>query len=435
MEIKIQCSCGIKYKFEVEPVNGCVPFTVTCPQCGVDATSFANAHIQQMLGLPAPAAPAVTARVAPTEAAPEPAKPATAAATQPETRLRVHAQPTESKPAPAPAPRAAMAAAEPPPAARRITPAPAAICVPDQDEGLSPKFFLGLLGAALGVLVGCLVWYVIFHTTGKNLRLLAVIVGVTGGLGAKLLSKDEGSSQLGILTAMITLLGVVVTAYSIGRERVYDFAGGIEGTIYREQVAYAKRAVQAVPNGTEEEIRQFLAREEAEPDEKPRPETVRAAQVQHFRDVDLAHYKELASGQIREADLFKAQRRWDFEARVAEAKRTLEAMPNESDAEIRVYLAKADAEEDEKPDPKAVTAEEIKQFRAEVLPELKALASGEKQFEDRPEEDKKVEQVLTEVEAETPWMKFIYFLAGWGIGGVGILFVTLGLSYKISTHA
>jgi hypothetical protein len=47
MEIKIQCSCGTRYAFEVEPVNGWMPVRVKCPGCGVDGTDVANDILRQ----------------------------------------------------------------------------------------------------------------------------------------------------------------------------------------------------------------------------------------------------------------------------------------------------------------------------------------------------------------------------------------------------
>lgn len=54
MEIKILCSCGVKYKLDVEPVNGRVPAPLSCPGCGASWTDFANGFIAQSLGLPPP---------------------------------------------------------------------------------------------------------------------------------------------------------------------------------------------------------------------------------------------------------------------------------------------------------------------------------------------------------------------------------------------
>jgi hypothetical protein len=46
MEIKIECSCGTKFKFDVEPVNGRMPMPVACPACGMDATGQANEFLR-----------------------------------------------------------------------------------------------------------------------------------------------------------------------------------------------------------------------------------------------------------------------------------------------------------------------------------------------------------------------------------------------------
>lgn len=45
--IKIECGCGQHYAFDVEPVNGLMPYTVACPVCGVDGTGAANEVIAQ----------------------------------------------------------------------------------------------------------------------------------------------------------------------------------------------------------------------------------------------------------------------------------------------------------------------------------------------------------------------------------------------------
>ena len=45
--IKIQCGCGQKYVFDVEPVGGRMAYAVQCPDCGVDGTAAANEVIAQ----------------------------------------------------------------------------------------------------------------------------------------------------------------------------------------------------------------------------------------------------------------------------------------------------------------------------------------------------------------------------------------------------
>jgi uncharacterized protein YxjI len=62
MEIKIECGCGTKYKFDAEPVNGRMPVQVSCPNCGNDGTTDANLFISRRV----PSAPAASARPVPT---------------------------------------------------------------------------------------------------------------------------------------------------------------------------------------------------------------------------------------------------------------------------------------------------------------------------------------------------------------------------------
>ncbi len=42
MTIKVQCPCGAKYSFAVEPMDGRMPFAVQCPTCNADGTELAN---------------------------------------------------------------------------------------------------------------------------------------------------------------------------------------------------------------------------------------------------------------------------------------------------------------------------------------------------------------------------------------------------------
>jgi hypothetical protein len=40
--IKIQCGCGQRYAFDIDPFCGRMPFPVACPVCGADGTVAAN---------------------------------------------------------------------------------------------------------------------------------------------------------------------------------------------------------------------------------------------------------------------------------------------------------------------------------------------------------------------------------------------------------
>ena len=47
MNIKIECGCGTKYSFDVEPRDGQMPWTVQCPACHADGTGAANRIIAE----------------------------------------------------------------------------------------------------------------------------------------------------------------------------------------------------------------------------------------------------------------------------------------------------------------------------------------------------------------------------------------------------
>lgn len=57
--VKVQCDCGQRYAFDVEPVGGALTSSVACPACGADGTAAANAFIAEKVGGQA-AAPAVS---------------------------------------------------------------------------------------------------------------------------------------------------------------------------------------------------------------------------------------------------------------------------------------------------------------------------------------------------------------------------------------
>ena len=85
MEIKVHCSCGTRFAFEVEPVHGRMPVRVKCPGCGADGTDLANEVLQHKFHLTAPlpplplppAAPVPAVQSSPVGPTPPPAEPTT----------------------------------------------------------------------------------------------------------------------------------------------------------------------------------------------------------------------------------------------------------------------------------------------------------------------------------------------------------------------
>ena len=48
--MKVQCSCGAKYAFEITPEMRTNPVRFLCPACGLDASEFVDGLIRQELG-------------------------------------------------------------------------------------------------------------------------------------------------------------------------------------------------------------------------------------------------------------------------------------------------------------------------------------------------------------------------------------------------
>ena len=57
--VKIECECGQRYAFDVEPVDGRMPGLIACPTCGADGTPAANDSITRHFATTAPATPMI----------------------------------------------------------------------------------------------------------------------------------------------------------------------------------------------------------------------------------------------------------------------------------------------------------------------------------------------------------------------------------------
>ena len=166
-----------------------------------------------------------------------------------------------------------------------------------------PSFGLGLLGGVLGALVGTLIYFLIFKYTGFRIKLLAVGVGALAGWGAELLGRGEGSKELGGITAVFVLTGIIGAQYLVALGWWHEFSPAqIFNSAYTNSVMEAKAVVKAVPTGSDEEIRSYLAREQAKEDaeagEKPNPASITKEDIKEFREKNLPEYQDLASGRM-----------------------------------------------------------------------------------------------------------------------------------------
>jgi hypothetical protein len=186
MELKVACDCGQKYKFDVEPVEGRMPFTVNCPACGVDGTTSANQLLEQQL-FPTASAPVAVADSASATAG----------------GLRIN------RPTPAAAPPPLFAASVPLPL-QWIDPALPIKPMMKTPVGAPKEFSMGLgvLGAFLGSAVGGALVYGFFWWAHFRFPLTGTIIGALAGVSAKTLARGT-DTVLGAIAGAFALAAVV----------------------------------------------------------------------------------------------------------------------------------------------------------------------------------------------------------------------------------
>jgi len=295
MEVKVECSCGTRYKFDVEPVNGLMPVPVSCPSCGVDGTPIANAAILQTLGVQpaAPAQPQGTERPRIRLSASAPPAPQ-AAVTPP--ALPVPPPPQPHTPTGIDAQRIAMLSGKPSDKVRNI---PKVFAEPNAKKGLA--------GAIIGGLIVTTIWFVLWKSTGSKFGIMAIAVGWVTGFCARWMGRTEGQ-KMAMTTAGVALAFIVIFqfVYATAETAQLKSALGLNNTeiesSYQKDLANAQKLVAAVPTGSDDEIRRYLAQRWADPGERPNLEAISVAEIKDFRDDDLKSARELAQGKKTKAN-------------------------------------------------------------------------------------------------------------------------------------
>ena len=133
-QIRVTCTCGARYKFDLELAEQSMPAPVVCPNCQIDLTPLANEEIlsyvaKHSAGLATPVtAPAPVIAPPPEPAAVTPAAVTPAAEAAP---ARPDAAPTPATPEASPPPAASASAPPAPASPPPSTPAPSITPVSD----------------------------------------------------------------------------------------------------------------------------------------------------------------------------------------------------------------------------------------------------------------------------------------------------------------
>ncbi len=190
MELKLVCPCGQKFKFDVEPVNGQMPFAVICPVCNADGTAAANAQLSNQF-------PPALVIVPP----PPPIAPASG-------KLQM----TRPAPAPttAPPPLASADSVFSPPPISAVKPISTYKKAKSQEEEGEFSMVRGIGGAMAGAGIGCAIMFAFWQWAHFRFPLMGIAVGAAAGYGARWLARGTDTT-LGIITAAIAGLSVAGT--------------------------------------------------------------------------------------------------------------------------------------------------------------------------------------------------------------------------------
>ncbi|HTH49321.1 MAG TPA: hypothetical protein VMB21_17525 [Candidatus Limnocylindria bacterium] len=279
MNLKIECACGQKIAFDVEPENGVMPCELPCPSCQTDITGLANAEIRRQSAPPPPTAPTMARlRVSAPAGAPAPETAAVAA-------------PPEAAP---------VSAAEPPRSSRPMATALAAAAAAapvtgDDGEASGKAFLLGTVGVLLGALAGVLVWFLLAQV-GLTHRIAAILVAVGAGAGGRFFCRG-GDKSLGGVAAVLAVIGMFFGGAITFNKAITDKFVMNDKELresYADDIRTSKEILTQIPNGTDEEVARYLTKADG-----PDAEATTAKDVADFRASDeFKNAKAMADGKI-----------------------------------------------------------------------------------------------------------------------------------------
>jgi hypothetical protein len=299
MEIKIQCDCGQKFKFDAEPVDGRMPWEVNCPVCGAAGTDKANQIIAQAAPAASADEPPVATLLSSSAAAPVVAASA-GEAPKPRLTIRHHAPAPAAPPVPSPAvlrPIGNPAAGQ---SLKKIKPVFG-----------SPHWGKTILGAFIGSLIAVVIWVVLFKATGIKWGIMAMGVGWSTGFFARWIGRSEGQ-QMAMVTALIALVSII--SFQAWRASTEMSMSDKEiDAEYNEELKDAKELVALMPNGTDEEIKAYLKTQSQQEGELLPDSELTKEFVDMIRKVQWQPAKDLVDGKKTKEDYRKEIRESEAE--------------------------------------------------------------------------------------------------------------------------
>jgi type IV secretory pathway TrbD component len=163
-----------------------------------------------------------------------------------------------------------------------------------------PNLMMGAVGAAVGGLIGMIVWYGLIVMLNWEFGILAWGIGGLVGFGCRTLGGGY-SPKLGLIAAACAVVAILGGEFFGTRSKVDSFFQKMTKNAYEERMEYAK---QAVTKTTEAEMRAFIAENESDDDTTLTPEAVTAAQITEFKH-EQAELKTFINGKPNKEEFLK----------------------------------------------------------------------------------------------------------------------------------
>lgn len=167
----------------------------------------------------------------------------------------------------------------------------------------SGKFNLGVVGGAIGAVLGATLWYFV-AVNSLPLRLFAVVPGMAAAGGAILLA-GRTSEKLAVTVTTIAAIITIATQFAVIsgiKDRVISAA--TEGA-FTERMALAKRAANAK---SDDDVRRIMVDDSEARFEGSKPEQIEGGDVEKYRASNLVALQKFAKGEPSRAKFEEKQR-------------------------------------------------------------------------------------------------------------------------------
>jgi hypothetical protein len=327
---------------------------VNCPVCQADGTELGNQIIARALALSTPPAPmAISSSGAIKIGIPQAAVPATPTARSGFVAPSVPRSSKDLQPAAVPASAISTTSAAPAaipvapvmqvvPAAKPLAPTPVggtklsvssahAVSTQATDSPPEPRataqaqvkkieadisLTRGLVGIGAASFLGLLLWFAITLFLGAKFKWIAIGIGWMIGWAGYKLAKEK-SQRLGLAAATATALVMIVGVLWSARQEAYQAVNETIDELWKEEVTFAKRAVEA--SATDAQLRIFLAQDEIGGDDDSEESTIIRVgattteliddeALVKFKKDELPRYRKVAEGKVSKSQFERENR-------------------------------------------------------------------------------------------------------------------------------